>query len=547
MTILKHFCLLLKPPLRRFCDNIILFYNDNVITSKAQPLHIPEINLPEFIWQNLDKWPDRTAITCLETGKSYTYAQLYKSSLSIAHFLRDSLKLERQDTVGVVLPNVPEYPIIVLGAVQAGLRVTTINAQYTSDEIRRQLENCKSKLVFTLSALLPVVREATTNPIVALGTNTDTTGTINFDKLLSKQGDNYIEHAEGNETVFLPYSSGTTGLPKGVELTHSSIITNLLQLTSPEFCIIPQESWKIPGYLPFCHIYGLVVILLQSFLQGATVIAMPKFSANHLINVLKEHKPDAIFGVPPIVQLLVQHPNITSKDLLPLRLITSGAAPLAPITIEQLLSKTHNKVKFLEGYGMTETSAAAIIQTTFLENGFKVGGSGFVLPNTQVKIIPMDGSTLQGLPRNQPGELVIKGPQVTKGYHNNPDATKSIFIDGWLRTGDLGYFDEHEHFFITGRLKEMIKVKGFQVAPSELEEVLKQHPRVKDCAVVGIPDSVSGEAPKAFVVANSPISDKELQDFVAKRVSKYKRLKSVKFVQAIPRTATGKILRHELQ
>lgn len=245
--------------------------------------------------------------------------------------------------------------------------------------------------------------------------------------------------------------------------------------------------------------------------------------------------------------MLVNHPSITSEDIRKIRLITSGAAPLSPPLIHKLKEKSLNEKIFLEGFGMTETSAASVIQTFTLENAVKVGGSGYLLPNMEAKVIPIDGSSLENLPPNQPGELILKGPQITKGYHNNRQATREVFVDGWLKTGDVAYYDEHEHFFISGRLKEIIKVKGFSVAPAEIEEVLRQHPCVNDCAVVGIADEVSGEAPKAFVVTKKPVLKQDLMEFVAGKVAKHKKLKQIVFVKMIPKAPTGQILRRILK
>jgi 4-coumarate--CoA ligase len=195
------------------------------------------------------------------------------------------------------------------------------------------------------------------------------------------------------------------------------------------------------------------------------------------------------------------HPAIKREDLMSIRTLMSGAAPLGASDVELFRSKTKNKINIIQGYGMTETSPVTVIQSNSLENGIKIGGSGFLVPNTEAKIIPVDGSSKLGLGPNQSGELVIKGPQVMAGYYNNPEANSDIFLEeGWLKTGDIAHYDEHEHFYVTDRLKELIKVKGFQVPPAELEAVLRTHPSVDDVGVVGIPHPALGEAPKAFVV-----------------------------------------------
>lgn len=248
--------------------------------------------------------------------------------------------------------------------------------------------------------------------------------------------------------------------------------------------------------------------------------------------------------------MAINHPNITKEDLLKIRTIMSGAAPLGASDVERFRAKTDNKVSLIQGYGMTETAPVTIIQTEKLQNGIKIGGSGLLVPNTEARIVPIEGSS-ENLPAHESGELVIKGPQVMPGYYNNPQANQDIFMkDGWLRTGDIAHYDEDHHFFITDRLKELIKVKGFQVAPAELEAILREHPSVDDVGVVGVADSVLGEVPRAFVVVKpgQEVKGRHLEEFVASKVAKHKQLKGgVVFVGAIPKNPSGKILRRELR
>lgn len=232
-----------------------------------------------------------------------------------------------------------------------------------------------------------------------------------------------------------------------------------------------------------------------------------------------------------------------------IRTIISAAAPLGASAVDKFNAKCKNAINLLQMYGMTETSPLTLMQTTKLKNGTKIGGSGFLIPNTEAKIIPINGDSSSGLGPNQSGELVVRGPQNMKSYHNNPQATHdTILEDNWLRTGDISYYDTDEHFFITDRLKELIKVKGFQVAPAELEELLKSHPAVEDAAVVGVPHPVQGEAPKAFVVLKQQVTVQQLKDFVENKVANYKRLVGgIVVLNKIPRTSSGKILRYQLK
>lgn len=348
-------------------------------------------------------------------------------------------------------------------------------------------------------------------------------------------------------------SSGTTGLPKIVEVTHSNVISNICQLKSPEIEPIKHlDNGKqdvVPAFLPLFHTYGIVGIMLHGFAQGAKIVTMSKFSSDSFISMLKRYKPNVLFCTPPQVLLMIKNSSINTEDLLNIDTVISAAAPLSASDVNNFEAKTFGKVNIRQAYGQTELTAVMTFQSKKLHHGTKIGGSGFLLPNTIAQVI--DVATQERVGPNQCGELIVKGPQVTKGYFNNSEANKEAFSkEGWLRTGDIGYYDNDEHFFITDRLKELIKVKGLQVAPAELEAVIREHPSVDDVAVIGVPHDITGEVPKAFVVAkkNHKIDEKEIDTFVSKKVSEYKNLTGgVVFVDSIPKTPSGKILRRDLK
>lgn len=288
--------------------------------------------------------------------------------------------------------------------------------------------------------------------------------------------------------------------------------------------------------------------MFQALVQGAKLVSMPNFSSQHFIDLLRNFKPSIIYSPPVTVLLVNSNPNIKKEDLACIRLIMSGAAPLGSLDVEQFRKKTDDKVLLIQGYGMTETSPVTIIQSENIEKGIKVGGSGFLVANTTARIISTDEE--KDLGPYESGELLIKGPQVMKGYYKNLEATRNTFLENdWLKTGDIAHYDDDGHFFITDRLKELIKVKGFQVAPAELESILRAHPDVEDAAVVGVPHDKNGEAPKAFIVRrNANLTEKTIEKFVAEQVSSHKHLSGgVNFIDAIPKTASGKILRKELK
>ncbi|RZC27643.1 4-coumarate--CoA ligase 1-like, partial [Asbolus verrucosus] len=501
---------------------------------------------------------------CFETGKYYTFKEVYDRSRSLASILRKKFHLGLGDTVALVLPNVPDFPIAFLGAIQAGLVVTTVNPSYTADEMAVQFNDSGSKIVFTIVELLSLVNKATNSlkkkiPVVLAELKSGESvpqNCIKLDELCEgKAQSDYLCVINPEHVALLPYSSGTTGLSKGVQLSHKNVVSNLYQMSAPDFIVNLKTEGNyqdvIPVFLPLFHIYGMVGIFLNFFAQGCKLIMVPNFVASQFIKLLKLHQPTLLFAVLPIIVIILNNPKIKFEDLISVRTIVSAAAPLGVSAVEKFKYKIKEKISLLQMYGMTETSPLTLMQTTKLNNGAKTGGSGFLIPNTECKIISINDNSSDGLGTNEAGELLVRGPQIMKGYHNNPLATNEIILkDNWMRTGDVGHYDEHQHFFITDRLKELIKVKGFQVAPAELEELLKNHSSIEDAAVVGVPHPVQGEAPKAFVVLknNCKIKPEQLNEYVASKVASYKRIiGGIVFTDKIPRNGAGKILRNQLR
>ncbi|XP_063927637.1 uncharacterized protein LOC135140853 [Zophobas morio] len=543
--------------LRRHVSVGAKFSDNRVIKSKAANLIIPNQLIPDYIWQDLGKWHDKTAVVCFETGKSYTFNQVYLKCRNLAGSLRRKFSLEKGDTVAVILPNVVDFPVAFLGAIQAGLVVTTVNPLHNADEMARQLSDSGAKIIFTVRDILTVVNTAMSilgekiPTVIAEAQPADCfpQGCIKMSELCDNSNNNGNALPEGSpdDVAILPYSSGTTGFPKGVQLTHRNVVSNLYQMSSPDFIVNLKTEGSfqdvIPVFLPLFHIYGMVGIFLNFFAQGCKLVMIPNFIGSQFIKLLQYYQPTLLFAVPPMIVVVLNNPKIKVDDLKSVRTIISAAAPLGSLSVEEFNDKSSGKITLLQMYGMTETSPLTLMQTPKLANGTKIGGSGFLIPNTEAQIIPQTSA--------QSGELLVRGPQIMKGYHNNPEATRdAILQDGWLRTGDICYYDEHQHFFITDRLKELIKVKGFQVAPAELEEILMSHSAVVDAAVVGIPHPVHGEAPKAFIVVKKgqSVNTDHVKEFVAAKVSSYKRLVGgVVVTEKIPRNCAGKILRNELK
>ena len=341
--------------------------------------------------------------------------------------------------------------------------------------------------------------------------------------------------------VALPYSSGTTGLPKGVMLTHRNLVANILQVDSARHLIDGDDT--LVCFLPFFHIYGLVVVMLLGLWSGATLVVMPRFELERYLDLVERHRATMLHVVPPIVVALAKGSGAGSRDLSRVRKLFSGAAPLGADVIAQCSARLGCVVQ--QGYGMTEASPATHTTSDDAQT-MRAGSVGMLVANTECRVV--DPATGEDVEPGQPGELWIRGPQIMLGYFNRPDETRAtVDADGWLHTGDIGYADPDGHFFIVDRLKELIKYKGFQIAPAELESVLLSHPAVADAAVVPQKDEEACEIPYAFVVLKAPATADELMAFVAARVAPFKKIRRLAFIDAIPKSPSGKILRRVLR
>jgi acyl-CoA synthetase (AMP-forming)/AMP-acid ligase II len=362
-------------------------------------------------------------------------------------------------------------------------------------------------------------------------------GTVSFASIIGSPAPEPAAPADVEARAALPFSSGTSGLPKGVILTHRSLIANLLQchqvLQMP-----PDLVWL--AYLPMFHIYGFA-FALHGLVIGGTLVTLPRFEPQPFLAAIQRYRVTNLSVVPPVLQFLAMHPLVDSYDMSSLVHVGCGAAPLGSDLERRACERLNCPVE--QGFGMTE--ASAVISMTYPGRA-RAGSCGQLLPGTQARVV--DPMTRADVGRGVAGEIWFRGPQAFQGYLNNPQITsRTITPEGWVRTGDVGYFDADGYLFITDRLKELIKVKGFQVAPAELEALLLTHPAVLDAAVIGRPDERAGELPVAFVVAREPIEGAALKDWVAQRVIDYKHLREIVFCEAIPKSPSGKILRRVLR
>lgn len=512
-----------------------------VFRSPLPDVEIPETPLTPFVFRHLNQLADRVAMVDGPTERSYTYSELFGAARKVAGGLRAD-GMETGDVLAMLSPNIPEYAMVFHGVAIAGGTMTTINPTYTAGEITRQLVDSGAKFLVTielfLESALTAARAAGTEHVFVLGEAND--GARSFFELLRADPIDQIQVVPADHVVVLPYSSGTTGLPKGVELTHRNLVANLAQ-TDPLATTGPEDV--ILAVLPFFHIYGMQVLMNGVLFHGARCVTMPRFDLAEFLGLIQTHGVTRVAAVPPIVLALAKHPMVADYDLSSLVQVGSGAAPLSADVERMAAGRTGAEI--IQGFGLTETSP---VTHTALPGQARSGSIGVLIPNTEARLV--DPITGEDPEEGDSGELWLRGPQVMKGYLNQPEATRaSIDEEGWFHTGDVGRVDSDGHWYITDRLKELIKYKGFQVAPAELESILLQHQAIADAAVIAVPDDEAGEIPKAFVVtqAGEKLTADEVIDHVARQVASFKKVRAVEFIEEIPKSLSGKILRRVLR
>jgi acyl-CoA synthetase (AMP-forming)/AMP-acid ligase II len=509
-----------------------------IFRSPLPDVPIPSVPLSSFVLERANELGDRVALVEGSSGEETTYGELAGLVRRCAAGLA-ARGLRPTEVVGIYSPNVPEYAIAFHGVATAGGASTTANALYTVDEVAFQLKDARARFLITVPALLeralPAAREAGVEEVFVFG---DADGATPFASLLGKDGDPpAVEIDPAEHVVSLPYSSGTTGFPKGVMLTHRNVIANVLQ-TAAGRPLGPGDV--VVGVLPFFHSYGQNVVMNMSLRFGATVVTMPRFDLEQYLDLSQRYGATLGYVAPPLVLALAKHPLVDEYDLSTLRSMLSGAAPLDAELARACSERLGCEV--VQGYGLTETTP--VTHATPIGAPLHPGSIGPLVPGTEARVVDvMSGEDVE---RGEPGELLLRGPQVMKGYLNDEAATAAAFVDGWLRTGDVAAVDEDGWFFVVDRIKELIKVKGFQVAPAELEALLLTHPSVADACVIGVPDEEAGEVPKGFVVLQGETAPDELMAYVAERVTPHKRIRRLEVVDAIPKSPSGKILRRVL-
>ncbi|MFE4665318.1 4-coumarate--CoA ligase family protein [Streptomyces sp. NPDC056716] len=537
-----------------------------MVSFRSQYADVPPMNLPihDAVLGGAAAFGDAPALIDGTDGTTLSYAQLDRFHRRVAAGLAQA-GVRKGDVLALHSPNTIAFPTAFYAATRAGASVTTVHPLATPEEFAGQLADCAARWIVTVSPLLDVARRAAglaggVREIFVCDSAPGHRSLTDLPASTAPEPSVALDPAE--DVAVLPYSSGTTGTPKGVMLTHRQIATNLAQLTTQVIPSAPGD--RILAVLPFFHIYGLTALMNAPLRQGATVVVLPRFDLETFLAAIQNHRITGLYVAPPIVLALAKHPRVADYDLSSLRYVISAAAPL-DARLAAACAHRLNLPPVGQAYGMTELSPGTHVVPLDAMHEAPPGTVGKLIPNTEMRIISLDDpddpddpdgpgnphGPARDLGPGQSGEILFRGPQVMKGYLGRPDATAAMIDpDGWLHTGDVGHVDEDGWLYVVDRVKELIKYKGFQVAPAELEALLLTHPGIADAAVIGAPDENGNEVPHAYVVRQPSadgLSEGEVMMYVAERVAPYKRVRGVTFTAGVPRAASGKILRRELR
>ncbi|PFS19782.1 long-chain fatty acid--CoA ligase [Bacillus cereus] len=545
-----------KPWLQSYPEEI-----PGTISYDIQPLH-------GYLEKMASRYPEKKALHFL--GKDVTFSDFHDKVKKFANYLQ-RLGVEKGDRVAIMLPNCPQSVIGYYGTLLAGGIVVQTNPLYTERELEYQLHDSGAKVILCLdlvfprvtnvqkatrlehiivtriadflpfpkNLLYPFVQKKQTNLVV----NVSESETIHLWKSVERESNAGVEVPcdPENDLALLQYTGGTTGFPKGVMLTHKNLVSNTLMGAHWLYNCKEGEE-VILGVLPFFHVYGMTAVMNLSIMQGYKMVLIPKFDMKMVFETIKKHKVTLFPGAPTIYIALLNSPLLKEYDISSIQACISGSAPL-PVEVQEEFERVTGG-KLVEGYGLTESSP--VTHGNFLWEKRVPGSIGVPWPDTEAIIMSLE--TGEALPPGEIGEIVVKGPQIMKGYWNKPEETAAVLQDGWLHTGDVGYMDEDGFFYVKDRKKDMIVASGFNVYPREVEEVLYECEKVQEVVTIGVPDPYRGETVKAFVVLKegAECTEEELDQFARKYLAAYKVPKVYEFRSELPKTTVGKILRRVL-
>lgn len=530
---------------------------------KHYPNEIPKsikydpITVHDLIRLAAEMYPTTVSMYYVPDERKYTYRETLIHANKISNALIQRINVKKGDSVAIMTENVPEFIFSIIGIMQTGASVTPINPLLNESDVVHIIKDSEIiNTIFVHSKNYRTIKKAMKNVnidnIILIGSSEAKEGTITIQDFINESSSlspPKIAIDPLNDIATLLYTGGTTGLPKGVMLSHENIVSdvlNILYMNKARYSEgIGREATL--AVLPLCHTFGFTVAIV-SLIVGSMMIMMGDFNPNKVMKFIQYYKIKLFTGVPVMFQMLVNHPDFNKYDLSSLEGSISGSAALSP-EIAQKWAQGTNDIKVAQGFGLTEASPVTHMQTAWLPE-IKPNSVGIPLLNTDAKII--EPETFNELNPGEVGELLIRGPQVMKGYWNNLEATKKVITeDGWLRTGDLARIDEDGYFYIEGRMKDIIKYKGYKVMPKEVEEKLEEHPAISSAGVVGVPDPDIGETIKAFIVLErdyvGKITENEIIEWAKENMAGYKYPRQIQFIQVLPRTAIGKIHRLALK
>lgn len=537
----------------------------------AKNVYYKAETLPQLLRNAAKEYPKHKAIHFM--GKELTFKQTFEKARNLAAYLQET-GITKGDRVAVMLPNIPQTVISFYAIMLAGAIVVPVNPLYKEREIEFILNDSGAKAIITLDILYNRVKSVQEMTSVEQILVTSISEFLPFPKnlfypFIQKKEYGYIPNVkhEGNthllkniwslptadlkeisidfeeDLAIIQYTGGTTGFPKGVMLTHQNLVANT-SMCRQWLYKLEKGKEKLLAIMPLFHVYGMMTVLVLSVMEIYQMILLPKFDATTALKTIEKQKPTVFPGAPTIYIGLLNHPDINKYDLSSIVAAISGSAPLPKEIIDSFEEKTGGKL--VEGYGLTEASPVTHVNFVW-DHEIVKGSIGVPWPGTDAAVFSPE--TGEELPHGEIGELAVKGPQVMKGYWNNPDETELVLKDGWLYTGDLCYMDERGYFYIVDRKKDTIIASGFNIYPREVEEVLYEHPAVQEAAVVGVKDSYRGETVKAFIVLKegAQTSEDELNKYMRERIASFKVPRIYEFRKELPKSAIGKILRRELK